>query len=52
MPGRPVVRTSDRQRDRGAYARELDPPVPVFVTKGKIRSRRETPPKASAPARP
>jgi hypothetical protein len=38
--------------DSRGFQYELDPPVPVDVTKGKILSRRKTPPKASAPARP
>ncbi|NVB85301.1 MAG: peptidoglycan-binding protein [Kofleriaceae bacterium] len=52
---RTVVHNSDSFRiaiDSRGFQYELDPPVPIDVTKGKILSRRKTPPKASAPARP
>jgi hypothetical protein len=38
--------------DSRGFQYELTPPVPVNVTKGRIKSRRKTPPRNSAPARP
>jgi hypothetical protein len=38
--------------DTRGFQYELTPPVPVNVTKGRILSKRKTPPKNSAPARP
>lgn len=38
--------------DTRGFIYELTPPVPVTVTKGKILSKRKTPPRNSAPARP
>jgi hypothetical protein len=38
--------------DTRGFIYELTPPVPVNVTKGRILSKRKTPPKNSAPARP
>jgi hypothetical protein len=38
--------------DTRGFQYELTPPVPVDVTKGNIKSRRKTPPRNSAPARP
>lgn len=38
--------------DTRGFQYELTPPVPVNVTKGNILSKRKTPPRNSAPARP
>jgi hypothetical protein len=38
--------------DTRGFQYELTPPIPVNVTKGNILSKRKTPPRNSAPARP